>query len=67
MPPLVLSPSIKQKKNGHSLVSRSVEGTATATKVLKIKVMEEIKGKYAIYLEVNCVSKARRLHDLWAA
>lgn len=53
--------------NGHFLVSSPIAGTGTATKVLKIQVIEKIKGKYVIYLEVNCVSKACRLHDLWDA
>lgn len=48
-------------------MSSPVEGTGTATKVLKIQVMEKIKGNFALYLEVNYVSKAGRLHDLWGA
>lgn len=62
--PLSHSLSINQTQiNGHCLASSPVEGTATATKVLKIQVMEKIKGKYAIYSKADCVSKACRLRD----
>lgn len=63
---LILTPLIKQI-NVLSLASSPVEGTGTATKVLQIQVIEKIQANYAIYLEVNSVSKARRLHDLWDA
>lgn len=46
---------LPHQSNGHSLVSSPVQDTGTATKVLKIQFMEKIEGKYAIYLEANCV------------